>query len=119
MKIFRFILVIAIIAVLAQLIHIRLLFVLDYALVGMLVFAFVWAQLSLQWISVERKGNGDRASVGDYYEEVITMQNRGFLPKLWLEVRDNSELPGHRLNCVQSLKPFGEVQWRAKTYCSL
>lgn len=119
MKIFRFILIIVIIAVLAQLIHIRLLFVLDYALIGMLIFAFGWAQLSLRWLEVERRGNGERASVGEYYEEVITLRNRSFLPKLWLEVRDTSELPGHRLNCVQSLKPFGEVQWRAKTYCSL
>src|SRR5438067_11867527 len=119
MKIFRFILVIVIIAVLAQLIHIRLLFVLDYALIGMLIFAFVWAKLSLRWVQVERRGNGDRASVGDYYEEIITLRNHSFLPKLWLEVRDNSELPGHRLNCVQSLKPFGEVQSRARIYCSL
>ncbi len=119
MKIFRFGLVMLIIAILAQLIHIRLLFVLDYVLAGLMAFAFVWSRLSLEWLEITRRGHGDRASVGDYYEEVITLRNRSFMPKLWLEVRDTSDLPGHRLNCVQSLKPYGEVQWRAKTYCSL
>lgn len=119
MKVFRFVLVIILIAVLAQLFRIRLLFVLDYILIGLLAFAFLWAQLSLRWIEITRRGNGDRASVGDYYEEVMTLRNRSFLPKLWLEVRDASELPGHRVNCVQSLKPYGQVQWRTKTYCSL
>jgi uncharacterized protein (DUF58 family) len=119
MKTFRFVLVMVIIAVLAQMLHIRLLFILDYVLLGLLAFAFAWAHLSLKWVEINRQGNGDRASVGEYYEEVITLTSQSFLPKLWLEVRDVSELPGHRINCVQSLKPYGQVQWRARTYCSL
>ncbi|HEX2911386.1 MAG TPA: DUF58 domain-containing protein [Chloroflexia bacterium] len=119
MKIYRFILTVIIIAVIAQLAHIRLLFVLDYVLIALLVFAFCWTWLSLRYVDITRRGNGDRAEVGDYYEEVLTLKNRSFLPKLWLEVRDVSELPGHRLNCVQSLRPYGEVQWKARTYCSM
>ena len=106
-------------AIVAQLAHTRLLFILDYVLAGLVAFAFAWARLSLHWLDITRRGQGDRASVGDYYEETVTLRNRSFLPKLWLEIRDVSELPGHRLNCVQSLKPYGEVQWRARTYCSL
>ncbi len=119
LRVYRFGMVIFIIAVIAQLFHIRLLFVLDYVLLGVVIFALVWAKLSLQWVEISRQGNGDRATVGDYYEEVLTLRNRSFMPKLWLEVRDVSELPGHRINCVQSLKPYGEVRWRARTYCSL
>ena len=119
MKIVRFALVLIVIAVVAQLVHIRLLFVLDYILLAMMVFAFVWTRLSLEWLEISRRGIGDRASVGDYYEEIITLRNRGFLPKLWLEIRDKSELPNHRVNCVQSLTPYGQVQWRARTYCDL
>lgn len=119
LKIYRFGLILFVLAVFAQVFRIRLLFVLDYILLGVLVFSLVWAKLSLRWVDIQRQGNGDRASVGDYYEEVMTLQNRTFLPKLWLEVRDLSELPGHRLNFVQSLKPFGQVRWRAKTFCTL
>ncbi len=118
-RIYRFGLVIFLIAVFAQVFHIRLLFVLDYILVGLLVFSLGWAWLSLRWVEISRVGNGDRASVGDYYEETLTLRNRSFLPKLWLEVRDISELPGLRINCVQSLKPFGEARWRARTSCTL
>ncbi len=119
LKILRLALVIFTIAVMAQLFRLRLLFVLDYVLVAMIVFAYAWARLSLHWLEITRRGQGDRASVGDYYEEVLTLRNHSFMPKLWLEVRDESNLPGHRLNCVQSLLPYGQVQWRAKTYCSL
>src|SRR5689334_13201994 len=118
LKIYRFALILFVLAVFAQVFRIRLLFVLDYILLGVLMFSLIWAKLSLRWVEIERQGNGDRASVGDYYEEVMTLKNRGFLPKLWLEVRDLSELPGHRLNFVQSLRPFGQVRWRAKTFCT-
>jgi uncharacterized protein (DUF58 family) len=119
LKIYRFGLIIFVIAVCGQVFHIRLLFVLDYVLLGVLGFSLIWARLSLYWIKIGRRGNGDRASVGEYYEEVMTLANQSFLPKLWLEVRDMSELPGHRLNFVQSLRPFGKIRWRAKTQCTL
>jgi uncharacterized protein (DUF58 family) len=119
MRIFRFLFAIGVIVVLAQLFQMRLLFILAYALGGLLVFSFAWAQLSLRWLELHRRGNGDRTSVGEYYEETLILRNRSFLPKLWLEVRDTSELPGHKVSCVQTLKPYGEARWRTKTYCRL
>ncbi|MEI6045139.1 MAG: DUF58 domain-containing protein [Chloroflexota bacterium] len=119
MKIVRFILAIALIALLAQGAHLRLLFVLDYALIGVLVFSFVWTRLSLYGITVERRGSSERSQVGHYFDEFITLRNHFILPKLWLEVTDNSELPGHKLTCVQSLRPLGRAEWKARTYCSM
>lgn len=119
MKIARFILIIALIALLAQASHIRLLFVLDYALLGVLIFSFLWAHLSLRWLELQRDVSSERSQVGQYFEEVLTLRNRSFLPKLWLEVSDSSDLPGHRINCVQSLRPFGRVRWKARTFCEL
>lgn len=119
MKVYRFIFAIVIIAVLGQLFQMRLLFILAYSLAGLVLFAFGWAHLSLRWLEISRRGNGDKASVGDYYEEIITLRNTSFLPKLWLEVKDVSELPGHKVSCVQSLKPYGTARWRTRTYCRL
>ncbi len=119
MKVLRFILAIALIAVIAQATRLRLLFVLDYALIGVLIFSFVWARLSLYWIKVERRGSSERSQVGQYFEEIIGLKNHSLLPKLWLEVTDNSDLPGHKLTCVQSLRPLGRTQWKARTFCSM
>lgn len=119
MKVYRFLFAIVIISLLGQFFQMRLLFILAYCLAGLVVLAFIWARLSLRWLELTRRSNGDRASVGEYYEEVITLRNTGFLPKLWLEVRDISELPGHKVSCVQSLPPYGTAQWRTRTYCRL
>lgn len=117
MRIFRFGLLLVLIAFLAEVFRIRLLFVLDYALIAMLIFSFVWAKVSLRFLEVTRHGSSERSQVGETYEELITLRNTSILPKLWLEIRDNSELPNHHVNCVQSLKPLGQVQWRARTEC--
>lgn len=119
MKVVRFIVAIAVIALIAQATRLRLLFIFDYALLGVLVFSFLWAKLSLYWIKVERRGSSERSQVGQYFEEIIGLQNSSILPKLWLEVTDSSDLPGHKLTCVQSLKPLGRVQWKARTFCGM
>src|SRR5436853_168438 len=119
MKVIPFLLSIALIAIMGQASHIRLLFVLDYALIGVLVLSFVWARLSLYWIEVQRQVGSERSQVGEYFRETLVLRNHSILPKLWLEVRDSSDLPGHHLTCVQSLRPLGEAKWRASTFCSL
>jgi uncharacterized protein (DUF58 family) len=119
MKIFRFILLFVLIAFLAEGFRVRLLFILDYALIAMLIFAFAWAKLSLRFLELTRHGSSERSQVGDTYEEVLTLRNVGILPKLWLEIRDESEMPSHRVNCVQSLRPLAQVQWRARTVCTM
>jgi uncharacterized protein (DUF58 family) len=56
--------------------------------------------------------------VGKYAEERFIVENLGPLPKLWLEVRDHSELPGHRVSrVVNSLPPHHQRSWAVKTTC--
>jgi uncharacterized protein (DUF58 family) len=119
MKPLRFGIAVVLILLVAQVIQIRLLMVLGYALLGLLIFSFVWARLSLRWLEVSRRGVTERAQVGEIYEEIITIRNRSFLPKLWLEIQDGSDLPGHRVNCVQSAGPFATIKWRSRTTCTL
>lgn len=119
LKLFRFFILLVVIAFLGEAFRMRLLFALDYALIALMIFAFVWAKLSLRYLEVTRKGSTERSQVGDTYEEVLNIRNTGILPKLWLEVRDQSELPRHNVNCVQSIKPLGYAQWRARTVCTM
>jgi uncharacterized protein (DUF58 family) len=59
-----------------------------------------------------------KAEVGKTYEERFVVRNTGLLPKLWLEVRDHSELPDHQAS--QVLNSFGarkERGWTVRTLC--
>lgn len=88
-----------------------------YALVIFLIFAFVWSRLSLRGLTVVRALASDRAQVGQTVREEVTLRNRGWQPKLWIEVRDYSNLPGHELSRVVSVGARGGTQWERTTVC--
>jgi uncharacterized protein (DUF58 family) len=58
-----------------------------------------------------------RVQVGQQAEERIRIENRTFLPKLWLEVEDPSEMPGASARRVISLKAGGFRSWVAALPC--
>jgi len=89
-----------------------------FILIGVLVVSFVWSRLALRGLVVTRRTATDRAHVGDLLSEWVEVENRSRLGKLWVEVIDQSELPGHRLSRVVSLAGQAKVSWRAKTWCT-
>ena len=96
----------------------QLLYNLWYLLTALLAFSFVWAWSSLRWLEVERRTPANRSQVGKIAEEHFVVHNRGLFPKLWLEVRDYSTLPGHLTSRV--ISTLGRRQsrtWSVKTRC--
>jgi len=72
----------------------------------------------LHWTRVTRQTRSRRSQVGKLAEERFVVENTGPLPKLWLEVRDHSELPGHRVSrVVNSLRARHQRSWAVKTIC--
>ncbi len=85
---------------------------------GILFTSFIWSWLAVRWIIVSRKTRARRAQVGRKLDETFIVQNRSFLPKLWLEVRDHSTLPGHRASqVVPALAPRRNYRWYVETPC--
>jgi uncharacterized protein (DUF58 family) len=83
---------------------------------ALVALAGVWTWTSLGRIRVSRQTRTLRAQVGDVVEERLTVRNQGVLPKLWLEVRDHSDLPGHRASkVVVGLGGRQERMWIART----
>lgn len=92
---------------------------LGYILVAVLVVAWLVTRLSVRGIAIERRTRAGRAEVGGLAEEVIAVRNRGWLPKLWFEVQDHSDLPGHLAGRVVSgLGPGASRSWTVRTRCS-
>ncbi len=89
-----------------------------YAFIALLLFSFLWAWSGVNWLSLSRQTRARRAQVGRYMEERFTVRNTSLLPKLWLEVYDQSSLPGHRAShVVSNLRPRAGASWLVRTLC--
>ena len=84
------------------------------ALIGVPV-AWVWSRFNLQGIEVVPDRHVDRLQEGGHFEERITIRNRSWFGKIWLEVDDPSEMPGHRARRVVTVPARGEKTWRAES----
>ena len=93
-------------------------FHLTYVLAGMLVVSGLWAWLAMRRLRLGRHTRSLRAQVGRPFEESFSITSASRLPKLWVVVRDHSDLPGHRASrVIHSLKPGQEHSWTARTLC--
>jgi len=78
--------------------------------------SWIWSKLAMRRVSLERKTRTFRAQVGQIFEERFEIRNEGCLPDLWLEVLDQSDLPGSRGSRVLTMVGGGEQRsYRART----
>jgi uncharacterized protein (DUF58 family) len=91
---------------------------LGWILGGVVVVARVITWTSVRWVDLTRHTRAGRAEVGGLCEEVFRLRNRSWLPKLWLEVIDDSDLPDHQASrVVSALGPNRTRTWTARTIC--
>jgi uncharacterized protein (DUF58 family) len=85
------------------------------ALVVLLILAWAWSRVSLNRIGLKRVLLSDRVRVGERIREEITLANHAWLPKLWVEVDDQSTLPGHSAGRVVSVAGRSATTWSAES----
>ncbi len=89
---------------------------LSYLWAFLLVTSWVWSRLSLRGVKAERATRTLRAHVGQLFEERFMLKNEGRLPRLWVQVRDRSDLPGSQGSRVLTLIGAGEYRrYRARS----
>ena len=97
----RGVLSLLLISVIAALITGRELFVnLSYFWGGLLTLAYFWSRYSLRGMAIARHPRANRAQVGQLFVEYFELHNNSRIPKLWIEARDESDLPGYRVTAV-------------------
>jgi uncharacterized protein (DUF58 family) len=89
-----------------------------FALIALLFIAKLWSKFSLTGLALTRDTRTDRAQVGQPLLERVRLENRSRLRKLWVEVIDHSDLPGHRVSRVVHLGPHDSTRWRVETICA-
>ncbi len=89
-----------------------------YLWLAVIVIAGVWTWTAINRIRISRHTRALRAQVGRPLEERLAVRNTSRFPKLWLEVRDHSDLPGHEASLVvDSLAPGRERVWVVRSLC--
>ena len=84
------------------------------ALIGVPL-AYAWSRLNLNGIEVTADRSGDRLQEGGEFEERVTVRNRSWLTKIWLELDDPSDMPGHHARRVVTVPAKGERSFRVKS----
>lgn len=69
----------------------------------LIVLGWIWAYYSIRGISLVREARVLRQQVGQVFEERFRVINRFPFLRLWVEVRDDSQLPGNAGSRVLSL----------------
>lgn len=76
---------------------------LTYLWLFLLLGNWAFSRFALRGVSLHRSANTYRSQVGHVFEERFEIRVAGRLPRLWLEVRDESNLPGAQGSRVLTL----------------
>ena len=83
----------------------------------LIIIAWVLRMISLNGIKVERQARSLRGSVGDIFEEHFEVSNASKLPKLWLEVSNESSVPNATGSRLLTLLRSGQKRsYTARTW---
>jgi uncharacterized protein (DUF58 family) len=91
---------------------------LGYGGVALITLSWAFSWFSVNWLQVARHTYFRRIQVGQVFEEQFIVRNRIWLPKLWLEVQDHSNLPNHAQGQVVPLLLRNQAyRWQTGTVC--
>lgn len=91
-------------------------FNLAYLFFGLIILSLLWSWFAVLGVRIARRTRSRRSQVGRNFVEEFAVRNRTLLPKLWLEIRDHSDLPGHRASyVVPTLMPRRSHEWTIET----
>jgi uncharacterized protein (DUF58 family) len=83
-----------------------------------LLISYLWIRSLALNLRLKRAMRFDWAQVGDRLEERFTLENDGWAACLWVEIKDNSNLPGYQANLVTGVDGRSHSEWRTDAICS-
>jgi uncharacterized protein (DUF58 family) len=86
---------------------------------GIWAVSYIWARQLAEKLTVTREQHYGWVHVGDLLEERFSMQNNALFPALWVEIDDQSDLPGYTARSVRSSGSRETIEWRTEGTCRL
>src|SRR5688500_7631233 len=90
---------------------------LSYVILLGVPIAYFWAKANTRNLDVTTERLVDRLQEGQEFIERITVKNQSWWAKLWLEVDDPSDMPGHKARRIIALGPRESRTWKVTTLC--
>jgi uncharacterized protein (DUF58 family) len=87
-------------------------------LAGLIGVAYFWARQLANGLRATRRLRFGWVSVGDRLSEEFVVTNQSSLPALWVEIVDDSDVPGYRPNIVRSVGSGTSDSWRESAVCT-
>ncbi len=84
---------------------------------GAWLIAYLWARALAKNIHITREMRYGWAQVGDKLEERFTLANSSSLPATWVEILDQSTLPGYSASIATGIDPSSNSQWVTSGAC--
>jgi uncharacterized protein (DUF58 family) len=84
---------------------------------GLFVIAYWWAREMQRGLSGSRQLRFGWIAVGDRLSEQFEIRNGSYFPALWVELSDESNVPGYQASVVRSLGAHRSDQWRQSAVC--
>jgi uncharacterized protein (DUF58 family) len=94
-----------------------LMFYAAWTILFLIVAAYLLSIVGLRALYFDRRTRALRAELGSYFDERIVVENRSWIPKLWLEIEDQGQHPEHTASFVVSLGPYGRFVRPVHTLC--
>lgn len=85
---------------------------------GLLGIAYAWARSLRRGLSIRREMRYGWAQVGDTLEERFCLHNSGWFPATWVEIEDQSTLPGYNATRATGADADSTNQWLTEGICA-
>lgn len=76
---------------------------LSYLWLFLILGNYILSRVALRGLELNRKARSIKAQVGQIFEESFELHNNARLPRIWVEIRDRSLLPGNKGSRVLTL----------------
>jgi uncharacterized protein (DUF58 family) len=93
------------------------LFMIAYAYLLVIAAGYLWVRAVGPRVQLRRRVQSEWAQVGDELEEQWDLTNNSRLPLLWLEIADDSTLPGYTARRVAAVGGSDRQRWLTRAFC--
>lgn len=90
----------------------------SYILAALIPVCYVWARWNLRGITVRVERGNDRVQVGQLLETTIRVKSHTTVTKIWLELEDQTDMPGATTRTVITVPSRGTRNWKTTTRCA-
>lgn len=88
-----------------------------YILGALIPICYIWARIHARGLEVEIERTTDRLQVGQEFETRLFLKSNSIFTKLWLEIEDQTNMPGKPPKTVITLPAKGARNWKVRMRC--